>query len=125
MAGTRPRGSTSLEDKELLNDLILSEKDRSENTITGEFIEKAFIRLHDMGLIEEEKDPMRFGGNFFVRRLQHLQHICQSFQGEMKSEEFSVGKTKLSYHFFAQIPCYNSINFLSKTNIRCYQIFAK
>ena len=101
MAGTRPRGSTSLEDEELLNDLILSEKDRSENTITGEFIEKAFIRLHDMGLIEdEEKDPIRFGGNFFVRRLQHLQHICQSFQGEMKSEEFSVGKTTLSYYNF-------------------------
>ena len=96
LAGTRVRGSTSKEDEELFRDLMYSEKDRSENMITGNFIKDCFNELKDEGLLVNGKSsPHNSTSNdeiFFIRRLRHLQHICQSFEGEMKDKDVSVGK---------------------------------
>ena len=103
LAGTRPRGSTPQADRQLLQDLITSEKDRSENVITGDFIEEVFDDMVGLGLLrgqEEETavsrnaDENKIFGNiqqkdenmFFVRRLRQLQHICRLFEGRLAED---------------------------------------
>ena len=114
MAGTRPRGSSSSEDLDLLNDLMYSDKDRSENSITGDFIKDAFVALKEKGFVEtisnENKEPSsNVESTYFVRRLQHLQHLCQSFKGKMKHEEYSVGKIScgLICFYYSRLPSSN------------------
>ncbi|EED90673.1 salicylate biosynthesis isochorismate synthase-like protein, partial [Thalassiosira pseudonana CCMP1335] len=70
LAGTRIRGLTPSADAELLRELLSSKKDMLENEITGKFISDALQELEDSGW-------------FFVRRLRHLQHICQIFEGRL------------------------------------------
>ena len=88
LAGTRPRGSTPEADAELMRDLMHSDKDREENIITGKFIRNAFESLQRMDMINIKNEPGETDadgeGIFFVRRLRHVQHICQSVEGEMK-----------------------------------------
>ena len=106
LAGTRPRGSTPQADRQLLQDLITSEKDRSENVITGDFIEEVFDDMADLGLLRgqeeettavstnaDEKKSKIFGNiqqkdenMFFVRRLRQLQHICRLFEGRLAED---------------------------------------
>ena len=102
LAGTRPRGSTPQADRQLLQDLITSEKDRSENVITGDFIEEVFDGMVSLGILRsqeketnvsgnsDEQEPKIFGSlhrkdenMFFVRRLRQLQHICRLFEGQL------------------------------------------
>lgn len=79
LAGTRPRGLNPTEDAFLLKDLMSSSKDISENQITSEFISDAFEELARKGFVETENfDDIK--GYRFVRRLRHLQHICQQFK---------------------------------------------
>ena len=95
------------EDKELLDDLMYTKKDRSENMITGKFIKNAFNALKDEELLvnEDGKNSGNFDedddadGRFFVRRLRHLQHICQSIEGVIKDQERTVGKNLFSVAF--------------------------
>lgn len=63
LAGTRPRGLTSEADAELLRDLMYSDKDRSENIITGQFIKDAFHALRSEGLLVDEDEEHTNGDN--------------------------------------------------------------
>jgi isochorismate synthase EntC len=89
LAGTRPRGTTSEDDAELLRELIHSKKDKEENIITGDYIQNIFDVLVQQNMLEMNasvnggEDSQ---GKFFVRRLRQLQHICQSFEGRIKNE---------------------------------------
>jgi 2-succinyl-5-enolpyruvyl-6-hydroxy-3-cyclohexene-1-carboxylate synthase len=83
LAGTRPRGSTPDLDAELLRDLFASPKDRHENRLTGRYIEKAFQNLADARLVRWESPSETDEKRFFVRRLLHLQHICQGYTAEL------------------------------------------
>jgi len=112
LAGTRPRGSTAQADKELSRELFTSAKDQSENEITGRFIIQAFNELERRGWIQQSKtiesknidetdeDNMinyecndrivtnhtsTIKGRYFVRRLRHLQHLCQQFRSHVTS----------------------------------------
>lgn len=113
LAGTRPRGSSSEADAELLQDLMHSQKDRDENIITGNFIKSAFESLKRDGILEsstdtevddrhttDEDSPLGGEDRFFVRRLRHLQHICQSMEGRMKDCDMTIGKVILLPRFF-------------------------
>jgi 2-succinyl-5-enolpyruvyl-6-hydroxy-3-cyclohexene-1-carboxylate synthase len=83
LAGTRPRGSTQETDVALSRQLFESTKDQSENLITGNFIQSAFSSLEKQGLIQTVpavNGTGTIGGNLFVRRLRHLQHICQRYE---------------------------------------------
>ncbi|KAL3919296.1 MAG: hypothetical protein SGILL_003825, partial [Bacillariaceae sp.] len=114
LAGTRPRGSTPAADQELSRQLFSSVKDQAENQITGKFIMEAFEELDRRGWVEKTtldklslkmKDvDQELGGDYvgltesgatlqgryFVRRLRHLQHICQQFQCELSSSAFAT-----------------------------------
>ena len=97
LAGTRPRGSSSTDDVELLNDLMNSDKDRKENIITGQFIQESFDQLVEQGkvkMVNDSKSIGNSGGRFFVRRLRHLQHICQNFEGILINDSSSVDVTR-------------------------------
>ena len=109
LAGTRPRGSTPQADQELSRQLFASAKDQSENKITGRFITEAFDELIERGWINTSNNIIqehnsndisgenysknddtieRVGtmkGRYYVRRLRHLQHICQQFQFQLSS----------------------------------------
>eukprot|EP00986_Skeletonema_menzelii_P009613 scaffold4407_cov138-Skeletonema_menzelii.AAC.2 len=102
LAGTRIRGLTPEADAALLRELLSSKKDMLENEITGDFIRDALQELEDNGWLQKSEDNMLtsydYSGNanqnsetssarqrFFVRRLRHLQHICQSFEGKLSN----------------------------------------
>jgi len=114
LAGTRPRGTSQAADNQLLRDLFGSLKDRNENVITAKFIQDVFAQLGDKGLVETAEilrsssiledtfDTEGYGINrthatknnssssissgYFVRRLRHLQHICQRFSAKLASK---------------------------------------
>ena len=74
---------------------MCSEKDRAENEITREFIRNAFNDLRHQGLLIETKqnDTKEGGGQYFVRRLRHLQHLCQSLEERVGNPKQIVGKS--------------------------------
>jgi DNA-binding HxlR family transcriptional regulator len=83
-----------------------------ENEITGKFISDALKELELNGWLEknENNDLLKryeFNGisdelkldsvgaqqrRFFVRRLRHLQHICQTFEGKLSENANVIGK---------------------------------
>lgn len=84
-----------------------------ENEITGQFISEALRELEFNGWLEKNKDndllqtyefngisnevKLDSGGShqrrFFVRRLRHLQHICQTFEGNLSEQANVIGKS--------------------------------
>ena len=99
-------------DAELLRELLSSEKDMLENEITGKFISDALQELEDNGWLEKcdnnnlitkyefkgiANDKVYNNENnhqrrFFVRRLRHLQHICQTFEGSLSEKAKVIGE---------------------------------
>jgi len=84
LAGTRPRGSTPDADAQLSRDLYADPKDRSENEITGRFIRNQLVNANAMGLVQKDSSIVDDTSRYFVRRLRHLQHICQRFQCDLE-----------------------------------------
>ena len=109
LAGTRIRGQTPSADNELLRELLSSKKDMLENEITGQFIREALNELEENGWLEKNKDSVAksydmIGDSnqagdasahrqrYFVRRLRHLQHICQTFEGKLSESANVIGE---------------------------------
>ena len=112
LAGTRIRGLTPAADAELLHELLSSKKDMLENEITGKFISNALYELESNGWLQQNQGDgllktYEFNGignemklnsgqnhqrRFFVRRLRHLQHICQTFEGQLSRNANVIGK---------------------------------
>jgi isochorismate synthase EntC len=109
LAGTRVRGLTPSADNELLRELLSSKKDMLENDVTGHFINEALLELQENGWLEKGNDLLKsydYNGNtnqigdntgpqqrYFVRRLRHLQHICQTFEGKLSSSASVIGES--------------------------------
>eukprot|EP00536_Pseudo-nitzschia_multiseries_P000086 jgi/Psemu1/177678/e_gw1.2.354.1 len=102
LAGTRPRGSTPEADQELSRQLFASAKDQSENEITGRFIMQAFHELNERGWIHHDTEFDGRKRRYFVRRLRHLQHICQQFKCQLSSS--AVSKEVIEYLLTALHP---------------------
>ena len=80
-----------------------------ENRITGDFIRRAFVELEDNGWLEGRGGGDDSGGDgdggsleprFFVRRLRHLQHICQTFEGTLSESANVIGESRLLIQCF-------------------------
>ena len=128
LAGTRIRGLTPAADAELLQELLLSKKDILENEITGKFISNALQKLENNGWLQKNQDSDLLKayesngiGNelklhdgrghhrrFFVRRLRHLQHICQTFEGQLSEKANIIGE--LDSFALPCEPIYNCCN---------------
>jgi 2-succinyl-5-enolpyruvyl-6-hydroxy-3-cyclohexene-1-carboxylate synthase len=84
LAGTRLRGTDAKSDELLLNELLGSHKDMSENTLTLNYIVQVMEDLEYMGLLRK-----RIWGDsgddslVFVRRLRHLQHLCRRIERQV------------------------------------------
>ena len=87
-----------------------------ENEITGQFIRAALLELEENGWLEKRSEDSllksydydgksRKNDNnhqrFFVRRLRHLQHICQTFEGRLSKSANVLGE--FGYFVFAPI----------------------
>eukprot|EP00980_Cylindrotheca_fusiformis_P013254 scaffold3373_cov137-Cylindrotheca_fusiformis.AAC.14 len=97
LAGTRPRGSTQQADEELSRQLFVSSKDQRENTITGSFIRATFDEMRKEELVENKHmlngsatGEYTDGGTFYVRRLRHLQHLCQRYECNLSNSDVST-----------------------------------
>lgn len=98
LAGTRPRGTNQKVDEELSRELFTSAKDQKENIITGNFILSAFKEMQKRGWLSTNiKDDAEYGGRFFVRRLRHLQHICQRFEGLLSDQTLPIDAIKFLF----------------------------
>jgi 2-succinyl-5-enolpyruvyl-6-hydroxy-3-cyclohexene-1-carboxylate synthase len=147
LAGTRPRGSTQNEDEILLRDLFSSPKDRRENRLTGQFIEQVFDFIHGAGLVTKLDDtdsealsstkdtfPTQYSGfgreglssGFFVRRLLHLQHICQRYSSRLVDKEKSLEVARLMLHKLhptpavCGLPAVQALNFIRRYESICF-----
>ena len=88
-----------------------------ENEITGNFISNALRRLENNGWLEKNRNndllkkyeyngianDMKLDGGaaqrrFFVRRLRHLQHICQTFEGQLSDNANVIGEHGFSFY---------------------------
>lgn len=106
LAGTRPRGSTQDADVALSRDLVQSSKDRAENEITGRFIRSQLHRASCLGLTrantsilaKDEED------RYFVRRLLHLQHICQRFECDLEQGVTASSVAQFLFHSLHPTP---------------------
>ncbi|GKY93758.1 hypothetical protein MPSEU_000342900 [Mayamaea pseudoterrestris] len=92
LAGTRPRGSSPEADEELLQELMSSPKDQTENRLTGLYIQERFKELEGLGYINEQERSNE--KTFFVRRLLHLQHICQRFSAQIRNADDAFDVTR-------------------------------
>ena len=77
IAGTRPRGRSIQEDKNLEKDLINSKKERSEHLFVANFIEKEMNKICDELLMTKAFD---------ILKLQKVQHLHSEFRGKLKNE---------------------------------------
>ena len=98
LAGTRPRGSTQEEDAQLSRDLYADPKDRSENEITGRFIRGQLRKANAMGLVKKDPSVVDDSSRYFIRRLRHLQHICQRFQCQLEDGVNAAQVAKILLH---------------------------
>jgi hypothetical protein len=92
-----------------------------ENDITGQFIKEALLELEENGWLEKGNDLLKsydYNGNtnqiedntgprqrYFVRRLRHLQHICQTFEGKLSNSASVIGESYAgieSHHIIAR-----------------------
>jgi 2-succinyl-5-enolpyruvyl-6-hydroxy-3-cyclohexene-1-carboxylate synthase len=100
LAGTRTRGSTQEADEELSRQLFESSKDQKEHTITAKFVREAFDDMKQQGWVENEQNGKEslgkdgYGGHFYVRRLRHLQHLCQRYDCNLSDRAFSMDAIK-------------------------------
>jgi isochorismate synthase/2-succinyl-5-enolpyruvyl-6-hydroxy-3-cyclohexene-1-carboxylate synthase/2-succinyl-6-hydroxy-2,4-cyclohexadiene-1-carboxylate synthase/O-succinylbenzoate synthase len=91
LAGTRPRGSTQAADEELSRQLFGSAKDQNENVITGKCIKSAFTKMRKRGWLNtNQREVDEYAGSFYVRRLRHLQHLCQRFDCVLSDPTLSM-----------------------------------
>ena len=106
LAGTRPRGSTQQADETLLRELFASPKDQNENLLTGQFIQDVFADLERQGSVvhwnnsstlssrSNDSNQTSLKGEYFVRRLLHLQHICRRYSAQLKHQDQLMSVTQ-------------------------------
>ena len=80
LAGTRLRGTDAESDASLLQELLQSQKDMSENTLTLDYIVKVLDELESQGIIRTKIWGSQDDDMVFVRRLRHLQHLCRRIE---------------------------------------------
>jgi len=79
LAGTRLRGANQESDVSLSQELLMSAKDMSENTLTMDYIVAALHHLEAQGLIRKPSTHTQ-DEVVFIRRLRHLQHLCRRIE---------------------------------------------
>jgi anthranilate synthase component I len=79
IAGTRPRGSTPHEDKELEADLLSDAKERAEHLMLLDLGRNDVGRVAEIGSVEVTDQ-------FFIERYSHVMHIVSNVQGRLRQD---------------------------------------
>ena len=77
IAGTRPRGRTAAEDKDLAEDLLADEKERAEHLMLVD------LSRNDIGKVAEI-GSVRVSDMFFIEYYSHVMHIVSNVEGALK-----------------------------------------
>jgi len=80
IAGTRPRGETPLEDKELERDLLSDEKEKAEHIMLVDLARNDVGRVAKAGTVKVES-LMR------IERYSHVMHIVSDVSGELREDK--------------------------------------
>ncbi|MCM1053937.1 MAG: anthranilate synthase component I [Bacteroides sp.] len=79
LAGTRPRGKTEQEDRELEKDLLSDEKERAEHNMLVDLGRNDLGKISKFGSVEVEK-------YMSVERYSHVMHIGSTVRGELRED---------------------------------------
>jgi anthranilate synthase component 1 len=83
IAGTRPRGATPHEDKDLENELLADPKERAEHLMLLDLGRNDVGRVSKIGTV-------KVTDQFFVERYSHVMHIVSNVEGEMSEKHDSL-----------------------------------
>ncbi|SLM33198.1 Anthranilate synthase component 1 [Desulfamplus magnetovallimortis] len=79
IAGTRPRGTTEQEDRQLADELLNDEKERAEHLMLVD------LGRNDLGRVSET-GTVQVTDMMFVERYSHVMHLVSNITGEMKED---------------------------------------
>ena len=79
IAGTRPRGKTHAEDRELEKSLLADEKERAEHTMLVDLGRNDLGRISEFGSVEVSKYKM-------IHRYSRIMHICSQVEGNIRDD---------------------------------------
>jgi anthranilate synthase component 1 len=83
IAGTRPRGATPHEDKDMENELLADPKERAEHLMLLDLGRNDVGRVSKIGTV-------KVTDQFFVERYSHVMHIVSNVEGEMHEKHDSL-----------------------------------
>jgi len=77
IAGTRPRGKTTVEDKALAEELMADPKERAEHLMLVD------LGRNDVGRVAKV-GGVKVTGSFFIERYSHVMHLVSNVEGEIR-----------------------------------------
>lgn len=83
LAGTRPRGATEEEDKQLEADLLADEKERAEHNMLVDLGRNDIGRISRLGTVEVER-------YMTIERFSHVMHIGSTVSGRIRPDKDAV-----------------------------------
>jgi anthranilate synthase component 1 len=83
IAGTRPRGNTSIEDQKLATELLADEKERAEHLMLVDLARNDVGKVSDFGTVKVH-DYMT------IKKFSHVQHILSRVTGNLNPEKTAV-----------------------------------
>lgn len=83
LAGTKPRGKTEQEDKQLERDLLGDEKERAEHNMLVDLGRNDLGKISRFGTVEVEK-------YMEILRYSHVMHIGSTVRGELREDKYSL-----------------------------------
>ncbi|MCI5511323.1 MAG: anthranilate synthase component I [Eubacterium sp.] len=83
LAGTRPRGKTSQEDKNLEKELLADEKERAEHNMLVDLGRNDIGRISQIGSVQVEK-------YMSIERFSHVMHIGSTVTGQIRPDKDAV-----------------------------------
>ncbi|MBQ1332569.1 MAG: chorismate-binding protein [Lachnospiraceae bacterium] len=83
LAGTRPRGKTEKEDRELERELLADEKERAEHNMLVDLGRNDIGRIAKLGTVKVDKYMV-------IERFSHVMHIGSTVSGEIREDRDAV-----------------------------------
>ena len=90
IAGTRPRGSNTLEDEKLQSELLADEKERAEHLMLVDLARNDVGKVSEFGSVHV---PEYMG----IKKFSHVQHIVSKVQGKLRDDKTAVDAFKAMF----------------------------
>ena len=90
IAGTRPRGSNTLEDEKLQRELLADDKERAEHLMLVDLARNDVGKVSEFGSVHV---PEYMG----IKKFSHVQHIVSKVQGKLRDDKTAVDAFKAMF----------------------------